>query len=699
MRPRFLGIVIVCFVIAAIAAAFHTQAAPAGKDYVEGEVLVRFNASETLDTARQVATRHGCALTRHFDWLSRHEGRVIGLIHSSKLTTAELLSGLGSDPGVAYVEPNYLRYITDIHTPNDPNFGQLWGLQNTGQNVAGTTGTANADIEFLRAWGLARPSTNEVVVGVIDTGLDVTHPDIVSNLWTNPGEIPGNGIDDDNNGYVDDVHGYDFALGTGTITDAGVHGSHVSGTIAATGNNGIGVIGVDYQAHIMALKASSDGSTLTTAAEVAALQYATMMKGRGVNIVALNASYGGGNSSVTERSAIQAAGDAGIVFCAAAGNNSANNDATPFYPASYRLNNMIVVAASDQNDALASFSDYGATTVDLAAPGVNILSLLPLSQVGTATYVQQGSTVFSANPMTYSGLTSLNGTTATVYNCGLGNPADFPGGVRNNIALIQRGTLTFAAKVSNAMNAGALAAVIYNNAPGNYFGTLGSAGNWIPCVSLSQADGQTLLAALPTTATVVNAPDPTQIYQYLSGTSMATPHVSGAVAFAALNFPAESVAQRIQRVITHTQPVAALAGRVASGGRLDLARSVDTDGNGLPDWWELQYFGHLTGTDPGADPDHDGESNLAEFLAGTDPTNPFSVLELMVQPLEGGGALRLEWPSVAGHSYRLLRSASLVGNFNTLVQTNILATPPLNVLTDTPPAGLENVFYQLELEQ
>ena len=145
-----------------------------------------------------------------------------------------------------------------------------------------------------------------------------------------------------------------------------------------------------------------------------------MMKTRGVNVVAINASYGGGSPSSTESAAIQAAGDVGIIFCAAAGNNSANNDTTGFYPADYRLPNMIVVAASDQNDALASFSDYGATTVDLAAPGVNILSCLPVAQAGTTSYVQQASAVYQANPLTYSGLTVSAGITATVYYCGLG---------------------------------------------------------------------------------------------------------------------------------------------------------------------------------------------------------------------------------------------------------------------------------------
>ena len=674
--------------------AWATVPAP---DYVEGEALVRFRASATLAAANEAAGKHGLTLARHFAWLSAHEGQVIALVRSPTLSTSALLAELNAEPAIALAEPNYLRWTTDLRTPNDPKFGQLWGLQNTGQPVNGFSGTSNADLNFLKAWGLAQPMTNEIVVGVIDTGIDPTHPDLLNNLWTNPGEIPGNGLDDDSNGYIDDAHGYDFSLGTGTLTDSGFHGTHVAGTIAATGNNGIGVIGVDFQAHLMALKASTDGSSLSSAAIIEAIQYATMMKTRGVNVVALNASYGGGSYSDTERSAMQAAGNAGIVFCVAAGNNGANNDTTAFYPASYRLPNMIVIAASDQNDALASFSDYGAATVDLAAPGVNILSCLPVAQVGTTADVQQSTNLFPANALTYSGVTGATGITATIYYCGLGYPADFPAAVSNNIALIQRGTLYFSDKVNNATSAGARAAIIFNNTSGNFVGTLGTAGNWIPAVSISQADGLTLQALLPAAGTAVNVFDPAQVYQLLNGTSMATPHVSGAVAFAAMNFPAESVAQRIQRILANATPVPALAGKTVTGARLNLARIVDSDANGLPDWWELQYFGHLTGTDPHADPDGDGASNLAEFLAGTNPTNVNSALRLSVQRGPGANFLTLQWPSAAGRYYNLLRSTNLLGDVGTIIQTNLIATPPLNMATDAPPANADSTFYRLQL--
>jgi subtilisin family serine protease len=683
-------------VTAAGAGAGH--AALAAPDYVEGEVLVQFRAAETWDSAQRTASLHTLKMARRFDWLSAHRGQVMCLLRSPTQTTAALIAELSQDPAVALVEPNHLRWPAGMRTPNDPLFGQLWGLQNTRQAVNGLTGTAHADIGFLTAWGLARPATNEVVVAVVDSGLDLTHPDIVSNLWTNPGEMPNNSLDDDGNGYVDDVHGYDFVNRTGAVTDSGFHGTHVAGTIAASGNNGRGVIGVDFQAHLMALEVSGNGTNFNTAAIIEATQYAAMMKSRGVNVVAINASYGGGSFNSTEFASIQAAGNVGIIFCAAAGNNTNNNNNTAFYPASYRLPSMIVIAASDQNDALATFSDYGATTVDLAAPGVNILSCLPVAQAGNTSYVQQASAVYQANQLTFSGLTTSNGITATIYYCGLGYPTNFPTAVSNNIALIQRGTLFFSEKVSNATAAGARAAVIFNNTNGNFLGTLQTAGNWIPAIGLSQADGQTLLAALPATGTVVNAPDPSNIYQLLDGTSMATPHVAGAVAFAAMNFPTETVAQRIQRILANVTPVAGLAGKVATGGRLNLARSVDTDSNGLPDWWEQQFFGHLTGTAPSADPDHDGASNLAEFLAGTNPTNYNSALRLTALRATGTNGVVLEWPGVAGRYYRLLRATNLLNGFGYLVRTNLAATPPLNTLTDAAPASVGPRFYRLELE-
>ena len=665
------------------------------QEYVEGDVLITFKPGASLTAGTNALARHSLNLKKHFPELSRLRGKHSGLVHDNSRTTAQLMAELQADPAVESVEPNYLRWVTAV--PNDPLFTNLWGLQNTAQSVNGNTGTSGADIRFVPAWALARPTTNPVVVAVIDTGVDYTHPDLASNMWVNPGEIATNGLDDDGNGYVDDIYGYDFADNTSNPTDSGYHGTHVAGTIAAIGNNHLGVIGVNYQAHIMALRVSSDGETISSAAEISALGYATLMKNRGVNLVAINASFGGGGYSSTESAAIQAAGNAGIIFCAAAGNATNNNDTAAFYPANYRLTNMIVVAASDQNDSLAYFSNYGASTVDLAAPGINILSTLPVAQATTTAYVQQSTNIYSATELTYSGTTT--GITATVYYCGLGNPTDFPAGVRSNLALIQRGTLTFSNKVVNAMAAGARGAIIFNNTNGNFLGTLGGSNNWIPAISLAQADGQTLQALLPVTAKLFNGVDPANIYQYLDGTSMATPHVAGAVAFAAQNFPTETVSQRIQRVLNNVDAVAGLTGKVRTGGRLNLQRIVDTDRNGLPDWWEQQYFGHLTGTSTNTDADHDGLNNLAEFLAGTNPTNANSNLGVKILSVSKSNTVSVAWASVAGKTYWVERATNLTGGFHTVIQTNIAATAPTNTITDTNLLSGKIRFYRVGVEQ
>ena len=285
---------------------------------------------------------------------------------------AEVQASLTGLPGFRYVEPDFLISLNTT-TPNDPSFPNLYGLDNTGQ----IGGTLDADIDAHEAWDLTVGSRS-IVVGVIDSGVDYTHPDLAANIWTNPGETAGDGIDNDGNGYIDDVHGYDFVNNDGDPLDDNGHGTHVSGTIGAVGNNAVGVAGVNWLVQIMGLKFLNAGGSGATSAAVSALNYATMMRNNyGVNIRLTNNSWGGGSFSQTLSDAIAASGNAGLLFVAAAGNNASNNDTTPSYPAGYDLPNVIAVAATDQHDALASFSNYGATTVDLAAPGVSILSTYP----------------------------------------------------------------------------------------------------------------------------------------------------------------------------------------------------------------------------------------------------------------------------------------------------------------------------------
>jgi subtilisin family serine protease len=278
-----------------------------------------------------------------------------------------------STPGIAFVEPDFA--INRSLFPNDPSLSQLWGLHNTGQSG----GLADADIDAPEAWDKTTGSRS-VVIGVIDSGIDVNHPDLAANIWRNPGEIAGNRIDDDANGYVDDITGWDFASSDNNPDDGNGHGTHVAGTIGAAGNDGRGVAGVNWQVSLLPLKfLGTDGSGSTTGA-IAAINYATALRNRGVNVVATNNSWGGGGFSSGLQTAIQNHANAGILFVAAAGNESANNDTTASYPANYPISNIISVAALDRSDALASFSNYGPTKVHIGAPGVSIYSTTPSNQ-------------------------------------------------------------------------------------------------------------------------------------------------------------------------------------------------------------------------------------------------------------------------------------------------------------------------------
>lgn len=300
-----------------------------------------------------------------------------------------LVCSFGSDSEEAAVElrtnPKVASFSRDLTVhgqslPDDPAFVTQWALNNMGQE----SGTSDADIDAPEAWNITTGDSS-VVVGIIDTGIDYTHPDLASNIWTNPREIPGNGIDDDENEFIDDVHGYDFRNNDGNPMDDNGHGTHVAGTIGAVGNNGQGVVGVNWNVSLMALKFLDANNEGYTADAIRATCYATMMRTRlesPVNLRVLNNSWvvAGYNSGLEE--AIAEAGDADILFVTAAGNGDAQGhgvdvDQYPVYPACFDLENIISVAASDRNDQLAQFSNYGRQSIDVAAPGVGILSTAP----------------------------------------------------------------------------------------------------------------------------------------------------------------------------------------------------------------------------------------------------------------------------------------------------------------------------------
>ena len=298
------------------------------------------------------------------------------LLLESTACSSEISSYLAGLGFISSFEPDLpisVSSFSTLSTPNDPRYGDLYGLHNTGQSG----GTTDADIDAPEAWQVSTGS-RDVIVGVIDTGIDYTHTDLAANMWVNPGEIAGNGIDDDANGFVDDVHGYDFANDDGDPFDDNGHGTHCAGTIGGVGNNGVGVAGVNWEVSLMGLKFLDANGSGSTSDAIQAVNYATMMKNQyGQNVRVTSNSWGGGGSSSAMRQAIESGAEAEIVFIAASGNDGMNNDTNPQYPASYTSDAVISVAATDRNDALANFSNYGATSVDIAAPGVGIVSTTP----------------------------------------------------------------------------------------------------------------------------------------------------------------------------------------------------------------------------------------------------------------------------------------------------------------------------------
>jgi subtilisin family serine protease len=340
------------------------------QNYAEGEVLVVFREGMGPSYVRSIADSYSMTVKNTYPALTRILGKEMVHLKSEYKTTEDMIQELEKISAIESVEPNYLLHI-DQTFPNDPSFNSLWGLHNTGQ----TGGTPDIDIDAPEAWDKSTGSSSAIVV-VIDTGIDYNHADLSANMWTNPGETPGNGIDDEGNGFIDDVHGINAINMTGDPMDDHGHGTHCAGTIGAVGNNSLGVVGVNWDVTLIGAKfLAANGSGYTSDA-VTCVDYATDLKTTyGQNIVVTNNSWGGGGYSTTLKNAIDASGTAGIVFCAAAGNDWVNTDISPHYPSSYTSSNIIsVTAVEDDGD---QWYNYGPTTVDLGAPGVSILSTYP----------------------------------------------------------------------------------------------------------------------------------------------------------------------------------------------------------------------------------------------------------------------------------------------------------------------------------
>ena len=341
-------------------------------EHVADEIIVRFR--DGVDESHKDLARFRVLGNRKKVFQALRGLEVVKL--SRNVSVQDAIDLFKQDPDVLYVEPNYILRLNakaDVTaTPNDPSFGSLYGL---------------TKINAPDAWNTTTGSSN-VVVAILDTGFDYNHPDLVANIFNNATECTTNGADDDGNGYKDDCHGIDVANGDSDPLDDNDHGTHVAGTIGAVGNNGIGVVGVNWTVKMLSCKFFDASGSGTTEGAIECLQYVKAMKDSGVNIVATSNSWGGGDFSQALYDAIDAQRQSGILFITAAGNGNAfgvgqNNDSVPFYPCTYYLPNIICVAATTSTDAKASFSNFGKHTVHVGAPGNNILSTLPGNSYGS----------------------------------------------------------------------------------------------------------------------------------------------------------------------------------------------------------------------------------------------------------------------------------------------------------------------------
>ena len=521
-----------------------------GGGYAPDSILVKFRpAAKASDKAQaraliNAASHRGYGIVKGLENLRLKPGQGV-------IDAVDKLSRL---PFVAYAEPDYL---VQKAATNDAYYYSLYAIENTGQSVAGSTGTVDADMDVLEAWTTETGSA-DLIIAVIDEGVVYNHPDLAANMWTNVEEIPGDGIDNDLNGFVDDVYGYDFFSNDGDPMDEGGHGTHVAGTICADANNGIGIAGVVQQCKIMALRfLGPTGGDISDG--IASLDYAVQM---GATIS--NNSWGGGGFSQALYDSITAARDADHVFLAAAGNDGTNNDSVPHYPSNYDLANVVSVAATDNRDARAGFSNYGAVSVDIGAPGVSILStVLPASRltVGGGSYTTYSIT---GSPLPAGELSS------TLINCGLGTSTCSASG--GNICLIERGDITFEEKALACQAGGGSAAVIFNNLANEVPSWVLSSPTAVSIltVGVTQADGQSLLSQVGNTATIESVPG----YGYKSGTSMATPNVAGVVALIRSQNPGWSYQQVIDHLYATGRPAASMAGVTTTGKIANAAAAV-----------------------------------------------------------------------------------------------------------------------------
>lgn len=351
------------FAFATLALSISAHASAPKVESVPGEYIVRLKSNVSKMSATTLSQSLGA-----FVKTSIPSQNIVVVKRASFESNISAVKALAMNPLVDIAEPNYIYRAN--RTPDDPMLGQLWGILNVGQkDSSGKVGVAGIDVGTTQAWDIETGS-DKMLVAVIDTGVDFEHPDLIPNLWTNEAEANGQpGVDDDNNGVIDDVHGFNAITGKGNADDDQGHGSHCAGTIGAKGNDGKGIVGVNWDVKIMAVKFLDRNGSGTLENALKAIDYATKMGAK-----VMSNSWGGGGFSQTLLDSIKRSNEAGAIFIAAAGNDSNNNDSSPSYPATYDVANIISVAAIDNQGAKASFSNYGKRTVHIGAPGVNVYS-------------------------------------------------------------------------------------------------------------------------------------------------------------------------------------------------------------------------------------------------------------------------------------------------------------------------------------
>lgn len=579
-------------------------------EYAKGEVLVIFEKGVRSHGAEAIASAVSARVERTYDAISGINGQLHAHLKSDSKTTMEMVKELETHPDVKAVSPNY-RLRIDAVTPNDTSYTSLWGMNNTGQ----TGGTPGIDIDAPDAWQ-AHTGSSGVIVAVIDSGIDYNHPDLTANMWVNPGEIAGNSIDDDSNGYVDDVYGINVITGSGDPMDDNDHGTHCAGTIGAVGNNSLGVVGVNWSVGLMAVKYLDATGGGWTSDAITAINYVTLMKSTyGQNIVAVNASWGGGFYDATLESAINAAGLAGIVFCAASGNSGTDNDASPHYPSSYSCKNIIAVMGVDHDGN--PYGNYGATSVDIAAPAVGILSTVAGSYTPQAGDIIFDDMESGGNPAWATGGTSAWSITTT-EDPFLINPtfpvpspphfwADSPGAY---YAISANNWVEWASDIDLSSFVGTPTMIGFGATMYMEFYwdqcylefSNNSGSSWTPIFNWSTGGGWYwspwdfqiddsyktanfrfrfhLMSDTSIQYEGFNFDDigigTNVVYGYSSynGTSMATPHVAGAVALLSAKYPAMSIKTIFKRVLKNNKPLATLTGLCKTGAMLNLWNAI-----------------------------------------------------------------------------------------------------------------------------